>query len=282
MPESALDKKRKAFLEGDPMPEGGVIADDDATSPPADTGTGTGEPSPDTAPETVRRDDPLAPLMDELDLTAQYGSSDQALRAAAAQRTYIEEQRQDIKGLKQLLQETASKKPVIEPPGATEFVEGLSEHPDETLRKAGYVKAADVQPIIKRVEGLEADYQKQMVVSSLNQHDDLADIADHFHRTGEYPTASKNPTWNAMMAEVDARPGFKQMPIPDAIDALHALVQGGSKPPVSPVSDRKKAGASTASRGRKSTTRSPGTLPDFDKMSHQEIRQWYVDNGMVD
>lgn len=282
MPDDALEKKKKAFMEGDSPPEGAVIADDDATSQPADTGTGTPPESGDTAPGTVDRDDPLASLMDELDLTTQYGSSDQALRATAEQRRYIEGQRTENRELRQLLQDAVAKKPATESQTATDFVEGLSEHPDETLQKAGYVKVDDVQPIIERVKGLEADYQKQTVVSSLNQHDDLVDIADHFHRTGAYPAATKNSIWNAMMAELDQRPGFRKMPIPDAIDALHALVQGKPNPPVSPVSDRKKAGASTASRGRKPATGSPGAPPDFSGKSWQEMRTWFKENNMID
>jgi len=112
--------------------------------------------------------------------------------------------------------------------------------------------------------------------------DGLKDVGDYYSAHGQYPNIGLNPIWDAMMGEYRNHPGMQHMPASEAIEVLHELVKSKhlSKPPVKPVSDERKSGATTSSTGRRPV--GEGGTPDWNKMTSTEIRNWFVERNLID
>lgn len=280
-----MPDEKKALLDGNEEFEKELTVVDTSEEPEADTVTDTGEPAkvePDTVTDTVSDSDPQKALMDELNLGGQYKSSEAALRAVEAQRQRIEDQRQEMYDLRQVLEQVSKRIPPEPSPTAEQIAERFQDDPLRVIKDAGFVRQDDLQQTEARLKQLETAHVRSGIVNTLAGMDGLKNVSDYYNAHGDYPRTGLNPIWDEMMREYDTRPGFQHMPPGDAIATLYDLVKAKnpSKPPVNPVSNERKLGATTSSTGRKPV--GEGGEPDFNKMTSTEIRNWFAERGLVD
>jgi len=280
-----MPEEKQALLDGNEEFEEELAVSDVSEEPGTDTGTGTEEPAkgePDTVTETVSDDDPYKDLMGELNLGGQYKSSEAALRAVEAQRQRIEDQRQENYELKQLLQQTARQPQPEATPTPEQIAERFQDDPLRAISDAGFVRRDDLQKTETRLQQLETVHARSEIVNTMAGMDGLKNVGDYYNAHGDYPRPGLNPIWDAMMREYDTHPGIRYMPQADAIPMLYDLVKSKNptKPPVNPVSNERKLGATTSSAGRRPV--GEGGTPDFNKMTSTEIRDWFAERGLVD
>ena len=280
-----MPDEKKALLDGTEELIDELTVPETSAEPETDTGTDTGGPTtvePDTGTETVSDDDPHKVLMDELNLGGQYRSSEAALRSVEAQRQRIEDQRQENYDLRQVLQQVSKQPPPTPTPTPEQIAENFQDDPLRTISDAGFVRRDDLQKTETRRQQLETAHARSAIVNTLTGLDGLKDVGDYYGAHGEYPQIGANPIWDAMMREYKGHPGVQYMSQSDGIALLHDLVRSKnpSKPPVKPVSDERKSGATTSSTGRRPV--GEGGVPDFNKMTSTEIRNWFAERGRID
>lgn len=295
--QAMLDGSEDGFAEEEEVvakPEGEEEAAEEEQSSDTETETvETTEEETDTETATDENAEatPLDATMEELGLNKQYGTPDAALRAVPEQRKHIETQNRENQELRRLLQrqlEMAQQRPPVAKPSLTpdEVAEGLASDPQRTLRDAGFVTTNEVQdqiqPLLTRMQQLQQEAENNRIVTVLQGLDGMGDVAAHFRSTGDWPAPGVSPLWDSMMEKYHARPVYSQMPTGDVLAVLHDVVtahQKSGKPPVAPVSSKKKAGASTTAG---TTGAGKGGVPNFNKMSHGDILEWAAAHGMVD
>lgn len=282
-----MPEEKKALLGGNEEFEEDLVVPGVSEEPEADTGTGTEESSKDesdTVTETVSDDDPLKELMDELNLGGQYKSSEAALRAVEAQRQHIEDKTRENYDLRQVLQQVSKQPPSPIQPTPEEIAQRFQEDPPGAMQEAGFVQKGDLQKTEERLRQLETAHTRSAIVSTMAGMDGLKNVGDYYNAHGDYPRAGFNPIWDAMMREYNDHPGIQYMPQSDAIATLYDLVKSKhlSKPSVSPVSDKRKLGATTSSAGRKPV--GEGGVPDWNKpeWTSERIRNWFEERGLID
>jgi regulator of replication initiation timing len=288
-----MPEEKKALLDGNEEFEEELIVPDVSEEPEADTETDTGSPptggEPDTGTETVSDDDPHKVLMDELNLGGQYKSSEAALRAVGDQRQRIEDQRQENyerkrenDELRQVLQQVSRQSPPEPVPTPEQVAERFQDDPLRTIENAGFVKRDDLQKTETRLQQLETANARSAIVNTMAGIDGLKNVSDYYNAHGGYPRAGLNPIWDAMMQEYKGHPGIQYMSQSDGIALLYDLVKSKnpSKPPVRPVSNERKLGATTSSTGRRPV--GEGGVPNFNSMSSTEIRNWFAERGRID
>jgi len=275
-----MPEEKKALLDGNEEFEEELIVPGVSEEPETDTGIDTGEP--DTETETVSDSDPYKALMDELNLGGQYKSSEAALRAVEAQRQRIEDQRQENYELRQVLQQVSRRSPPETTPTPEEIAERFQEDPLGVISQAGFVKRDDLRKTDERLNRLERISESSTVVNSMAGLDGLKDVGDYYSAHGEYPPTGHNPIWDAMMREYRNYPGIQYMPASEGIKILHEIVKSKhlARPSVNPVSDERKSGATTSSRGRKPV--GEGGEPDWNKKTSAEIRNWFAERNLID
>lgn len=282
-----MSDEKKALLDGTEEFAEELAAPETSEEPGTDTETGTGESTevePDTVTETVSDDDPHKVLMDELNLGGQYKSSEAALRAVGDQRQRIEDQRQENYDLRQVLQQVSKQPPSATGPTPEQVAERFQDDPLRTIADAGFVRRDDLQKTETRLQQLETANARSAVVGTLVGMDGLKAVGDYYNAHGDYPAAGFNPIWDAMMHEYGGHPGIQYMSQSDGIALLYDLVKSKnpSKPPVRPVSNERKLGATTSSTGRKPV--GEGGMPDFNKpeWTSERIRNWFAERGRID
>ena len=87
--------------------------------------------------------------------------------------------------------------------------------------------------------------------------------------------------WDAMDDLYRNSPSLSSANMTDLIPVLYsAAKQQLSSTPIDKVSDDKKRGASTTSKGRGSRPKK-GDVPDFNDMTEKQIFDWHQERGLV-
>ena len=280
-----LDENQKAMLgETEEVEETQETTDTETDTDKTETDEANAEKGKDESDtETDTGDvDPLQKVMDESGLTATYANPEAALRGVVEKNRYIEEQREENRKLHDLLKQQLNRA-VAQPQQTTEeFVDQFAQDPNAALRASGYVHESQLQGVQKQVASLEERQHNAALSFAAAKHPDIASVAPYLAQ-GHMPPAGANPLWDRMWA-IHTQHGVNANGPEATIDMLHQLARPtpASSPTVPSVPDNKKAGASTAGSDGRKTISSVDDVPDFNKMTADEIESFYKKHGLVD
>lgn len=268
-----------------PEVEPDEVAEEDAVEP-ADTETETEEES-DTETDTGEKSDetPESGLLQELHLDGQYKTVKDALQAVTHQRKELEDRNNELFILKTLVANLQKDKPKPVPEVGEELTDEEKEQAawfDKMAKKRGYIRADDIAPIKESVDNIQAQRAFDSVAATIDQHEDLRDVAAHFRRTQEAPKAGMNKRWDAMQAQLEQHPALRAISATEAVEVLYKLTEPkvGGKPKVPAVSQDKKKAADTSAPGRGGQR--VAVPSDFAKWGSAKQLAWAEEHGLVD
>jgi hypothetical protein len=265
-------------------------------SPDADTETETVIPEgaqPEGTDTETETEPGLDALMTELNLTGQYKTPQDALKAVAHQRREIEARGRDLNAQTQELQELrdivkqivkAQGQPTAEPQtqlSDDQLADMLSTNPRQAFARmaaeAGYVRKNDIAPLEERLDTASKQQQVDRTVALVAQYDGLKPVADYIEQHGAFPPQGFNAKLDEMRAVWAEFPGVASNSVAEALKLGARLTATTVKKPTVPqVSESRKRAATTTTTSTRTLSPGGGAVypPDFDTWPVEKMREF--------
>lgn len=259
------------------------------------------EPSPvDTEPEPPKDDiepepskddtvpEPAEPnyqtIFEEQGLGSQFKDVEDVLRRVPDSNRWNESLHRTNQVLQRELDD--SRRRTVEQPrpltiDSEKFIDNFQSNPVETIKQGGFVTKEDMAVYEQKQTVLEQRENQRDLADAVGQFDELKDIASGL-RLGNQPIRGMNKYWDAIEDLSYKYPGLDRAGAYTAIQVLFPeakkLVDVNRKPPVDKVPTEDKDRAKTTPSAKSGDS----SIPDFGKMTTEQIRSWYEVRGMTD
>lgn len=250
------------------------------------------EPSPvDTEPEPSKDDtvpEPAEPnyqtIFEEQGLGSQFKDVEDLIRRTPDSNRWNESLHKTNQVLQRELEDyrrrvaEEQKAPSIDP---EKFIDTFNSNPIEALRHSGFVTKDDLANFEQKQTVLEQRGIQRDLADAVGEYPELKDIASGL-RLGQQPVPGMNKYWDAIERVALKYPGIDRAGASTALQVLfpeaRKLVDVHKKPPVEKVPTEDKDRAKTTP----SAKAGDGGIPDFGKMTSEQIRSWYESRDLAD
>jgi hypothetical protein len=248
---------------------------DNEVETPVDTG--------DTETETPEEEEPSRSVFEELELNKTYENEEAALRALREKERTLTQAQMDAAEMRRLLAQVIDKekREEVKKPSREELEENFQVDPIGTIdQRAGYVADDKVEGLRRQIATIETERHFSRLSRSMRDIDDLKNVAEYMENNLSVPPRGMNQAWDKLSDFYGQTPGLHGADPALLIPMLYNQIFGGkaavSKAEVTPVPPAKKEKAQTHA-GRQKT--SPGGMPDFNKMTAAQVKEWAIKNG---